>query len=91
VRQVKRRRSRRRAEVSASTLVALAVLQPLTGILSDLAVALLPNGWAQRRAILIVTMLLIAIALGALLQTIVFRFPSIVSATPAQPAADGKA
>jgi hypothetical protein len=36
-------------------------------------------------------MLLIAIALGALLQTIVFRFPSIVSATPAQPAADGKA
>lgn len=69
------------------TWVALAILQPLTGILSDLAVALLPNGWAQRRAILIVTMLLIAIALVALLQTIVLRFSS-VSAAPTPPATD---
>jgi hypothetical protein len=87
VRQFKRRRSRRRAEVGALTWVALAILQPLTGILSDLAVALLPDGWAQRRAILIVTMLLIAIALVALLQTIVLRFSS-VSAAPTPPGTD---
>lgn len=78
-------RPRRRAEVGALTWIALAVLQPLTGILSDLAVALLPDGWAQQRAILIITMLLIAIALVASLQAIVFRFssPSPVSTPPA--------
>ncbi len=78
-------RPRRRAEVGALTWIALAVLQPLTGILSDLAVALLPDGWAQQRAILILTMLLIAIALVASLQAIVFRFssPSPISTPPA--------
>jgi hypothetical protein len=87
VRQFKQRRSRRRAEVGALTWVALAILQPLTGILSDLAVALLPHEWAQRRAILIITMLLIAIALYAFLQIIVTRFSSLAT-SPTPPGTD---
>jgi hypothetical protein len=60
--------ARRRAKIGAAALVGLVVLQQVTGILSNLAVALLPDEWAHRRAILIIVVLLIAIAVIALLQ-----------------------
>src|SRR5436309_15839133 len=53
--------------IGVATLVGLILLQQLNGILSNLAVELLPKGWAQQRSILIIVTLLIAIFLVALL------------------------
>jgi hypothetical protein len=58
----------RRAYVGAGTLVALVLLQSLTGMLGDLAVALLPDDWVQRRAIFIVIVLAISLTLVIALQ-----------------------
>jgi hypothetical protein len=40
--------------IGVATLVGLILLQQLNGILSNLAVELLPKGWAQQRSILII-------------------------------------
>ena len=76
----------RRAWAGLAALAALIVLQQVTGILSNLVVALLPNDWAQRRAVLVIAMLLIATALLVLLQLL---SPSDGSAT-ATPRGDGE-
>lgn len=59
--------------VSGAVLVGVILLQLLNGILTDLAVELLPKGWAQRRWALVVFMLVIATALAALLAEVLDR------------------
>ena len=56
----------RRAFVGAGTLIALVLLNWLTGILGDLAVALLPDDWVQRRGVSLAVLLIILIAVVAL-------------------------
>lgn len=71
----------RRAWAGLAALAALIVLQQVTGILSNLVVALLPNDWAHRRAVLVIIMLVIAVVLLILLQLLPFSDGS-ATATP---------
>jgi hypothetical protein len=57
-----------------AVLVGVILLQLLNGILTELAVELLPKGWAQRRWALVVFMLVIATFLAALLARFLERF-----------------
>jgi hypothetical protein len=66
--------------VGGAVLVGVILLQMLNGILTELAVELLPKGWAQRRWALVVFMLVIATFLAALLAQFLERFRRTASA-----------